>query len=81
MSTAKDSQSKLYSIVRENLPELTVTLIDRKYWSDKSGHDYVEMLAFPEAIESIKVFLDGNYFAACCFAAVRLPWCKVQGWY
>ena len=79
MSTAKDSQSKLYSIVRENLPELTVTFIDRKYWSDKSGHDYVEMLAFPEAIESIKVFLDGNYFAACCFAAVRSRWCKVQG--
>jgi DNA mismatch repair protein MSH4 len=72
MSTAKDSQSKLYSAIQESLPELTITFIDRKYWSDKSGHDYVEMLAFPETIESLKLFLDGNYFAACCFAAVRL---------
>ncbi|OXV11554.1 hypothetical protein Egran_00685 [Elaphomyces granulatus] len=70
MSTAKDPQSKLYSAIQESLPELTITFIDRKYWSDKSGHDYVEMLAFPETIESLKLFLDGNYFAACCFAAV-----------
>lgn len=68
MNTCKDS--KLFYIVQENLPDPTFTFIDRRYWSDKAGHDYVNRLAFPEDAESIKVTLGGNYYAACCFAAV-----------
>lgn len=68
MNTCKDS--KLFYIVQENLPDPTFTFIDRRYWSDKTGHEYVNRLAFPEDAESIKVTLGGNYFAACCFAAV-----------
>jgi hypothetical protein len=30
----------------------------------------VDRLAFTDEIESIKVLLDGHYFAACCLAAV-----------
>lgn len=41
------TQSKLYCIVQGNLPELTITCIDRRYWSERAAHDYVEMLAFP----------------------------------
>ncbi|KAL1963513.1 hypothetical protein VTN77DRAFT_8094 [Rasamsonia byssochlamydoides] len=70
MNTASGPQSKLYCIVQENLSELTISCIDRRYWSDRAAHDYVEMLAFPEEIESIRVSLDGHYFAACCLAAV-----------
>jgi DNA mismatch repair protein MSH4 len=70
MDTAAGPQSKLYCIIQENLPELTVTDIDRRYWSDRAAHDYVESLAFPEEIESIRVSLDGHHFAACCLAAV-----------
>ncbi|BCR84481.1 MutS family protein MSH4 [Aspergillus chevalieri] len=68
MNTCKDS--KLFYIVQENLPDPTFTFIDRKYWSDRTCHEYVNRLAFPEDAESIKVTLGGNYFAACCFAAV-----------
>lgn len=70
MSTAADPKSKLYSIIEENLPDVTLTVIDRKYWAETSGHEYVQQLAFVEDVESLKVSLGGNYFAACCFVAV-----------
>lgn len=68
MNTCKES--KLFYIVQENLPDPTFTFIDRKYWSEKTGHEYANRLAFPEDGESIKVTLSSNYFATCCFAAV-----------
>ncbi|KAL5365415.1 putative DNA mismatch repair protein Msh4 [Aspergillus floccosus] len=68
MSTVKDS--KLFYIIQENFRDTTLTFADRRFWSEKTGHEYVDRLAFPEDIESIKVTLGGNYFAACCFAAV-----------
>ncbi|KAI9931445.1 MutS protein msh4 [Aspergillus wentii] len=67
MSTAKDS--KLFYIIQENIPDPTYTFLDRRSWSEKTGHEYVDRLAFPEDAESIKMTLGGNYFAACCFAA------------
>ncbi|KAK2819998.1 hypothetical protein FQN49_007821, partial [Arthroderma sp. PD_2] len=69
MNTAKESFSKLYAIVEENLPQIRVITVDRKYWSEQNGHDYVERLAFKEDIESIKMALEGSYFSACCFAS------------
>ncbi|KAI1614457.1 DNA mismatch repair protein MSH4 [Exophiala viscosa] len=72
MSNAADS--KLVSIVTENLEVydngILMTDIDRKYWSEGSGHDYVQHLAFPDDVESLKLSLTGNYFATCCFSAV-----------
>jgi len=72
MSTA--AQSKLISIVTENLEvdayDIRMTKIDRKYWSESSGHDYVKHFAFPDELESLKVSISGNYFATCCFSAV-----------
>ncbi|KAF7589972.1 MutS protein msh4 [Aspergillus hancockii] len=52
------------------VPDTTITFLDRRDWSEKIGHEYVDRLAFPEDIESIKTTFGGNYFAACCFAAV-----------
>ncbi|KKZ65073.1 DNA mismatch repair protein MSH4 [[Emmonsia] crescens] len=69
MKTAREPRSKLYSIVEENLPQLTVTSIDRRLWAERTGHEYVEQLAFREDLESIKMSLEGNYFATCCLAA------------
>ncbi|KAK7894017.1 MutS protein msh4 [Exophiala xenobiotica] len=72
MSNAADS--KLVSIVTENLEVdeygISMTDIDRKYWSESSGHDYVQYLAFPDDLESLKLALRGNYLATCCFSAV-----------
>lgn len=72
MKSAADS--KLLSIVRENLEvdkfDILMTDIDRRYWSDTAGHEYVQQLAFPDDLDSLRIVIGGNYFAACCFAAV-----------
>jgi DNA mismatch repair protein MSH4 len=72
MKTAADS--KLLSIIQENLEvgkyETVMTDVDRRYWSDSTGHEYVQRLAFPDDLASLKVTIGSNYFAACCFAAV-----------
>lgn len=72
MKTAVDS--KLLSIIRENVQvgkfEIRMTAIDRRYWSDSTGQEYMQQLAFPDDLDSLKVTIGGNYFAACCFAAV-----------
>ncbi|EKV09805.1 DNA mismatch repair protein Msh4, putative [Penicillium digitatum PHI26] len=68
MNTAKES--KLRYMIQENLPDPIFTFMDRRWWSEQTGHEYVDRLAFPEEVDSLKVTLGGNYFAACCFAAV-----------
>ncbi|KAJ5749923.1 hypothetical protein N7533_006951 [Penicillium manginii] len=67
MNTAKES--KLCYILQENLPGPIFTFADRKYWSDKTGHEFLDRLAFRDEVDSLKVILNSNYFAACCFAA------------
>ncbi|KAJ5386277.1 hypothetical protein N7509_008818 [Penicillium cosmopolitanum] len=67
MNTAKES--KLCYILQENLPNPIFTFADRKYWSDKAGHEFLDRLAFRDEVDSLKVILNSNYFAACCFAA------------
>ena len=72
MSTAEDS--KLLSIVKENLDVETngilMSSVDRRYWSENTGYEYVQHLAFEDDLESLRMSMGGNYFAACCFAAV-----------
>lgn len=70
MNTVKES--KLRYIIQENIPGSIFTFLDRKYWRDKTGHEYLDRLAFPDELDSLKVTLGGNFFAACCFAAVCL---------
>lgn len=72
MNTAADT--KLLSVIQENLEVdrlgIYMQSIDRRYWSETSGHEYVQQLAFPDDLESLRVSMGGNYFAVCCFAAV-----------
>lgn len=71
MSTAANPKSKLYSIVETNIPQCPITVMDRRYWSETMGVEYIQQLAFKQDIEAIKVSIGGNYFATCCIAAVR----------
>ena len=70
MKTARES--KLPHIIQANIPDATFTFVDRRYWAEKTGHEYVERLGFAEDVDAIKITLGGNYFAACCFAAVSM---------
>ena len=73
MTTAARPKSKLFSTVEANLPMLPNTrmvIIDRKYWAETAGLDYIQQLAFKQDVEAIKVSLGGNFYATCCIAAV-----------
>ena len=70
MNTAAQPESKLHSIVKANLPHIRVTIIDRKYWAETTGMDYMQQLALKQDVEALKVSVEGNYYAVCCFAAV-----------
>ena len=64
-------KSKMYQVIEENILGSRLITIDRKYWSESAGLEYIQRLAFMEDVETIKVAIGGNYFATCCFAAVR----------
>lgn len=68
MNTSKES--KLRYIIQENLPDPIFTFLERRCWPEKAGVEYLDRLAFPDEVDSLKVTLGRNYFAACCFAAV-----------
>lgn len=72
MTTAAQPKSKLFSIVEYNVPNLRITVIDRKYWSETTGLEYIQQLAFKQDLEAIKVSVGGNFYATCCIAAVCL---------
>ncbi len=63
-------KSKMYSVVEENVTGSKIVMVDRKYWSESSGLEYIQQLAFVEEVEAIKVAIGGNFYAKCCFAAV-----------
>ncbi|KAI9705759.1 MAG: MutS protein msh4 [Bogoriella megaspora] len=72
MSTAANPKSKMFSIIEENLEEFnsSITLLDRRYWAENLGFDYIQQLAFAEDVEAIRLAIGDNYFAVCCIAAV-----------
>jgi len=72
MSSAASPKSKLLSVVEESVVETdsSLKLLDRKYWAEATGLEYIQQYAFAEDVEAIKISIGGNYFAVCCFAAV-----------
>ena len=73
MATAASPKSKLFSIIEENLDimESKMTLLDRKYWAEGAGFDYIKTLALDDDVEAIKLSVSGSFYAVCCVAAVR----------
>lgn len=69
-NTAAQPKSKLYSVIEGNLPHIRISPIDRKYWTETTGMEYIQQLAFRQDLEALKVAVEGNYYAICCIAAV-----------
>ncbi|EDU45523.1 DNA mismatch repair protein mutS [Pyrenophora tritici-repentis] len=71
VSTAASPKSKLFSIIEENIDDIgsKLTLLDRRYWAESTGYDYIHSLAFREDVEAINISVMGNYYAVCCIAA------------
>lgn len=74
-SAPPNQKSKIYNVLEEEIPGSRIIALDRKYWSETAGLEYIQQLAFIEDVEAIKVAIGGNYFATCCLAAVggRIP--------
>lgn len=66
-------KTTLASILEEELQGTAIEPLDRRYWSEAVGLEYIHDLAFREDIDSIKVALEGNFYATCSFAAVGTP--------
>lgn len=64
-------KSNLVSIIEAELPGTTIEPLDRKYWSEHAGLEFIQSLAFRDDLEAIKVAIGGNFYATCSFAAVR----------
>ena len=79
VNTASKPKSKLFSIIEENLADFDsqIILLDRRYWADNTGFDYINQLAFVQDVETIKIAIGSNYFAVCCFAAVSCQYFRI----
>lgn len=73
-NTAVKPLSKLASVIDEYGESLRTELVvvDRKYWSEKSGLEYLENLTFAEDIDSVKISIGESYYAICCLSAVSV---------
>ena len=70
VSTAVNPRSTMCSIIEENVNNCPIVPLERRYWAEIAGLDYIQQLAFAQDVEAIKIAIGGNYFATCCFAAV-----------
>ncbi|KAL7629513.1 MutS protein msh4 [Parahypoxylon ruwenzoriense] len=62
-------KSSLLSIIEEELSDTQIEALDRKYWSENTGLEFIQTLAFREDLEAIKVAIEGNFYATSSFAA------------
>lgn len=62
--------SNLCATIEEELPGVPIVPLDRKYWSETAGLEFIQTLAFKEDVEAIKVAIQGNYYATSAFSAV-----------
>ena len=71
MNTAANPKSRLLSLV-ESCLQSKITFLERKFWAELTGLEYIQQLAFKQDVEAIKICLDDNYYATCCLAAVSV---------
>jgi DNA mismatch repair protein MSH4 len=63
-------KSSLYSLIEDHMPGVTIVPFERQFWSESTGLEYIQTLAVPEDVESLKVAIQGNFYATCALAAV-----------
>ncbi|KAI9728947.1 MAG: MutS protein msh4 [Chrysothrix sp. TS-e1954] len=71
VSTAAEPKSKLLSVIEELTYDLdaVVTLLDRRYWAENTGREYIHQLSPRQDVDALKTAISGNYFAVCSLAA------------
>lgn len=71
-NTATNPPSTLFLLVSENEQIIggQIGLLDRRYYAETTGLEYIRQLAFAPDVEAISTAIGSNYWAVCCFAAV-----------
>lgn len=65
-----ESPNTLDHVMQTFFPHIRIDFCDRSAWSETSGLDYIERLAFQTDIHRIKVALAGKFYAVASFSAV-----------
>lgn len=74
MSTAcpPTASSALFNTIEDIVPGAGLEPFDRSAWTEESGTECIETLAFEDDIEPLKVATEGKYYAIASFGAVGL---------
>lgn len=64
--------SNLCNIIREEVPKAVLVPLERRFWSETTGLQYIQSLAFAEDVEALKIAVQGSFYAICSFSAVRI---------
>lgn len=59
----------LLSITEHYISGAVITSVPRKYFNEQMGHDYIQQLAFPDEIASIKIAVSAKFYAISAAAA------------
>ncbi|PUU80668.1 DNA mismatch repair protein MutS [Tuber borchii] len=68
-AAASPPKSTLLSIIEDYVPGAMITEVPRRYFNERSGHDYIQQLAFPDEVASIRVAVSGKFYAISAAAA------------
>lgn len=73
MSTAvqPESLNSLSSVIQNFFPQIRIETVEKAAWSEASGIEYIDRLAFERDVQRIKLVLEGRQLSVCSFAAVR----------
>ena len=82
-SSTQAQRSRFLSALEldDQLCDVPVQCLQRKYWSETVGIDYIQTLAIKEDLEAVKLAIQGNFFATCAFAAASLLAFLCSCWY
>lgn len=69
-SCPPNHKSSLFSTIEEELPGTPIIPLNRKYWSETAGLEFIQTLAFREDVEAVQVAIEGNFYATCSLSAV-----------
>ena len=62
--------SALWKHVNYHFPGTSIQPLGRRYWSEKSGMEYIDGLCASDELDSVKVAIQGTFYATSSFAAV-----------
>jgi DNA mismatch repair protein MSH4 len=65
-------KSMLFTLIEDDLPGVPVVSLDRRYWTEAAGLDFIQTLALSNDVAAIKFAVEGKFYAICAFSAVCL---------